>query len=179
MYEDGMAGDLGPTTQCSGFTCTDIPALQLSHSLHWRAVFPPKCHQVPASTDACSMVGDTFEFWHKDSQAFVHLSLYMCVSTFVHAQMHTNVFMYACVCVNVCAHVRKVEAGLNADRVRLTPEAKLGFCWQFITLAGFHCDALSIDRFAKDGVALRGLVKHGGDGGFADLGLMDSNCNHM
>eukprot|EP00913_Durusdinium_trenchii_P001857 g1720.t1 len=28
--------------------------------------------------------------------------------------------------------------------------AKLGFCWQFITLAGFHCDALSIDLFAKD-----------------------------
>jgi len=27
--------------------------------------------------------------------------------------------------------------------------AKLGFCWQFITLAGFHCDALSIDLFAK------------------------------
>jgi isocitrate lyase len=27
--------------------------------------------------------------------------------------------------------------------------AKLGFCWQFITLAGFHCDALSIDTFAK------------------------------
>merc|ERR1712039_279141 len=28
--------------------------------------------------------------------------------------------------------------------------AKLGFCWQFITLAGFHCDALSIDLFARD-----------------------------
>merc|ERR1711869_35141 len=27
--------------------------------------------------------------------------------------------------------------------------AKLGFCWQFITLAGFHCDALGIDLFAK------------------------------
>jgi len=27
--------------------------------------------------------------------------------------------------------------------------AKLGYCWQFITLAGFHCDALSIDNFAK------------------------------
>merc|ERR1719190_173631 len=26
--------------------------------------------------------------------------------------------------------------------------AKLGFCWQFITLADFHCDALSIDLFA-------------------------------
>jgi isocitrate lyase len=28
--------------------------------------------------------------------------------------------------------------------------AKLGFCWQFITLAGFHADALSIDTFAKE-----------------------------
>jgi len=28
--------------------------------------------------------------------------------------------------------------------------AKLGFCWQFITLAGFHCDALSIDLFARE-----------------------------
>merc|ERR1712241_741217 len=27
--------------------------------------------------------------------------------------------------------------------------AKLGYCWQFIPLAGFHCDALSIDNFAK------------------------------
>merc|ERR1719433_2400177 len=28
--------------------------------------------------------------------------------------------------------------------------AKLGFVWQFITLAGFHCDALSIDLFARE-----------------------------
>merc|ERR1712071_503130 len=28
--------------------------------------------------------------------------------------------------------------------------AKLGFCRQFITLAGFHCNALSIDLFSKD-----------------------------
>merc|ERR1712139_753812 len=27
--------------------------------------------------------------------------------------------------------------------------AKLGYCWQFITLAGFHSDALGIDNFAK------------------------------
>jgi isocitrate lyase len=27
--------------------------------------------------------------------------------------------------------------------------AKLGYCWQFITLAGFHSDALAIDNFAK------------------------------
>merc|ERR1711972_376890 len=33
--------------------------------------------------------------------------------------------------------------------------AKLGFCWQFITLAGLHCDALGIDLFARE------YAKHG------------------
>merc|ERR1712226_1833341 len=37
--------------------------------------------------------------------------------------------------------------------------AKLGFCWQFITLAGFHCDALSIDLFARD-YAKRGALAY-------------------
>jgi len=37
--------------------------------------------------------------------------------------------------------------------------AKLGYCWQFITLAGFHCDALSIDLFAKD-YAKRGAAAY-------------------
>ncbi|CAK9025187.1 unnamed protein product [Durusdinium trenchii] len=37
--------------------------------------------------------------------------------------------------------------------------AKLGFCWQFITLAGFHCDALSIDLFAKE-YATRGAYAY-------------------
>merc|ERR1712167_144359 len=27
--------------------------------------------------------------------------------------------------------------------------AKLGYCWQFITLAGFHADALGVTRFAR------------------------------
>merc|ERR1711983_519409 len=27
---------------------------------------------------------------------------------------------------------------------------KMGFCWQFITLAGFHSDALGISQFARD-----------------------------
>merc|ERR1712014_518328 len=27
--------------------------------------------------------------------------------------------------------------------------AKLGYCWQFITLAGFHSDALGISTFAR------------------------------
>lgn len=37
--------------------------------------------------------------------------------------------------------------------------AKLGFCWQFITLAGFHADALVIDTFAKD-YAKRGMLAY-------------------
>merc|ERR1719281_1616218 len=37
--------------------------------------------------------------------------------------------------------------------------AKLGYSWQFITLAGFHCDALSIDTFAKD-YAQRGAAAY-------------------
>merc|ERR1711879_94799 len=37
--------------------------------------------------------------------------------------------------------------------------AKLGFVWQFITLAGFHCDSLSIDLFARD-YAKRGAAAY-------------------
>merc|ERR1712032_1399765 len=37
--------------------------------------------------------------------------------------------------------------------------AKMGFCWQFITLAGFHCNALSIDLFARD-YAKRGAAAY-------------------
>jgi len=37
--------------------------------------------------------------------------------------------------------------------------AKLGFCWQFITLAGFHCDSLSIDLFARE-YAKRGAAAY-------------------
>ncbi|MCV2423660.1 isocitrate lyase [Paucibacter sp. DJ4R-1] len=36
---------------------------------------------------------------------------------------------------------------------------KLGFCWQFITLAGFHGNALVIDTFAKD-YAKRGMLAY-------------------
>lgn len=37
--------------------------------------------------------------------------------------------------------------------------AKLGYCWQFITLAGFHADALIVDTFAKD-FARRGMLAY-------------------
>ncbi|KAK9763436.1 isocitrate lyase 1 [Basidiobolus ranarum] len=35
----------------------------------------------------------------------------------------------------------------------------LGYCWQFITLAGFHCNSLSIDLFARD-FAKRGMLAY-------------------
>ncbi|XP_074557994.1 isocitrate lyase [Curcuma longa] len=37
--------------------------------------------------------------------------------------------------------------------------ARLGFCWQFITLAGFHADALVVDTFARD-FASRGMLAY-------------------
>ncbi|ERM93721.1 hypothetical protein AMTR_s00004p00244040 [Amborella trichopoda] len=37
--------------------------------------------------------------------------------------------------------------------------ARLGYCWQFITLAGFHANALVIDTFAKD-FAGRGMLAY-------------------
>eukprot|EP00403_Amphidinium_massartii_P021316 CAMPEP_0178404912 /NCGR_PEP_ID=MMETSP0689_2-20121128/18131_1 /TAXON_ID=160604 /ORGANISM="Amphidinium massartii, Strain CS-259" /LENGTH=551 /DNA_ID=CAMNT_0020025917 /DNA_START=107 /DNA_END=1762 /DNA_ORIENTATION=- len=37
--------------------------------------------------------------------------------------------------------------------------AKLGYCWQFITLAGFHCDSLGVDLFARD-YAKRGAAAY-------------------
>jgi isocitrate lyase len=37
--------------------------------------------------------------------------------------------------------------------------AKEGFVWQFITLAGFHANALAIDNFAKD-YAKRGMLAY-------------------
>jgi isocitrate lyase len=37
--------------------------------------------------------------------------------------------------------------------------ARLGFCWQFITLAGFHSNALVTDTFARD-FAQRGMLAY-------------------
>lgn len=38
--------------------------------------------------------------------------------------------------------------------------AKLGYCWQFITLAGLHSTALVTDKFSKD-FATRGMRAYG------------------
>jgi isocitrate lyase len=43
------------------------------------------------------------------------------------------------------------KSGMSDDQMGtfIWDLAKLGFCWQFITLAGFHMDALGISQFAR------------------------------
>ncbi|TMW66108.1 hypothetical protein Poli38472_003873 [Pythium oligandrum] len=43
-------------------------------------------------------------------------------------------------------------AGMSDAEIRtfIDDLGKLGYCWQFITLAGFHSDSLGITRFARD-----------------------------
>ncbi|KNE62501.1 isocitrate lyase [Allomyces macrogynus ATCC 38327] len=52
-------------------------------------------------------------------------------------------------------------AGMSDEDMRtfIVNLGKLGFTWQFITLAGFHCDALGIDTFARD-YAKRGMLAY-------------------
>lgn len=52
-------------------------------------------------------------------------------------------------------------SGMSDEQMRdfIPRIAKLGFCWQFITLAGFHADALVTDIFARD-FARRGMLAY-------------------
>ncbi|XP_019192878.1 PREDICTED: isocitrate lyase [Ipomoea nil] len=52
-------------------------------------------------------------------------------------------------------------SGMNDNQMKdfIPRIAKLGYCWQFITLAGFHGNALIIDTFAKD-FATRGMLAY-------------------
>lgn len=52
-------------------------------------------------------------------------------------------------------------SGMSDEQMRdfIPRIAKLGYCWQFITLAGFHADALIVDTFAKD-FARRGMLAY-------------------
>jgi isocitrate lyase len=52
-------------------------------------------------------------------------------------------------------------SGMTDEQMRdfIPRIAKLGYCWQFITLAGFHADALVTDTFARD-YAKRGMLAY-------------------
>ncbi|KAI9595607.1 isocitrate lyase [Syncephalis fuscata] len=52
-------------------------------------------------------------------------------------------------------------AGMNDKQMNdyVFELGRLGFCWQFITLGGFHADALIVDTFARD-FAKRGMLAY-------------------
>eukprot|EP00397_Hematodinium_sp_SG-2012_P029330 GEMP01030968.1.p1 GENE.GEMP01030968.1~~GEMP01030968.1.p1 ORF type:complete len:538 (+),score=120.03 GEMP01030968.1:93-1706(+) len=52
-------------------------------------------------------------------------------------------------------------SGMNDEAMRtfIFDIGKLGYCWQFITLAGFHCDALGITTFARE-FKLNGMLAY-------------------
>ncbi|KAJ3093058.1 isocitrate lyase 1 [Quaeritorhiza haematococci] len=52
-------------------------------------------------------------------------------------------------------------AGMSDDQIKtyINDLGRLGFVWQFITLAGFHSDALITDLFARD-YATRGMLAY-------------------
>ncbi|PVU95225.1 hypothetical protein BB561_001944 [Smittium simulii] len=65
----------------------------------------------------------------------------------VHAKVPHQMLAY-----NLSPSFNWDAAGLSDnDMLKYVPElGKLGFAWQFITLAGFHADGLIIDTFAKN-----------------------------
>jgi isocitrate lyase len=53
------------------------------------------------------------------------------------------------------------KAGMKDGEIQgfIRELGKLGFCWQFITLAGFHANSLVTDNFAKD-YSKRGMLAY-------------------
>jgi len=68
---------------------------------------------------------------------------------------------YAKLCYNLSPSFNWDAAGMTDQEIQtyISDLAKMGFCWQFITLAGFHCNAVSIDLFAKD-YSKRGMLAY-------------------
>ena len=54
-------------------------------------------------------------------------------------------------CYNLSPSFNWDKSGMTDDEIKtyIYRLGKLGFCWQFITLAGFHVDGLAIDLFSK------------------------------
>lgn len=55
-------------------------------------------------------------------------------------------------CYNLSPSFNWDNAGMSDSEIQAFIQnlGKLGFCWQFITLAGFHANSLAIDNFARD-----------------------------
>ncbi|CEM20334.1 unnamed protein product [Vitrella brassicaformis CCMP3155] len=64
-------------------------------------------------------------------------------------------------CYNCSPSFNWSTAGMSDEEIQdfQTEIGKLGFAWQFITLAGFHCNGMYISRFACD-YAKRGMLAY-------------------
>jgi len=72
-----------------------------------------------------------------------------------------KVHPYAKLCYNLSPSFNWDAAGMTDDEIRsyIWDLASMGYCWQFITLAGFHSNAVGIDLFARD-YAKRGMLAY-------------------
>ena len=72
-----------------------------------------------------------------------------------------KVHPYSKLCYNLSPSFNWDAAGMTDDEIRtyIWDLAQMGFCLQFITLAGFHSNALGIDLFARD-YAKRGILAY-------------------
>lgn len=74
----------------------------------------------------------------------------------VHAKLPGKMLAY-----NLSPSFNWDAAGMSDEQIRtfISDLGKLGFVWQFITLAGFHATALGVDTFARD-YATRGMLAY-------------------
>jgi len=72
-----------------------------------------------------------------------------------------KVHPWAKLCYNLSPSFNWDAAGMDDKEIQsyIWDLARMGFCWQFITLAGFHCNAVSIDLFSRD-YAKRGMLAY-------------------
>ncbi|KAK9719598.1 isocitrate lyase 1 [Basidiobolus ranarum] len=70
-------------------------------------------------------------------------------------------FPHAKLAYNLSPSFNWDAAGMSDHQIRsfISDLGRTGYCWQFITVAGFHCDALSTDLFARD-FAQRGMLAY-------------------
>lgn len=70
------------------------------------------------------------------------------------------VYPWAKLAYNLSPSFNWDAAGMNEDQIASFQDdlGREGYVWQFITLAGFHCDSLQIDLFAREFAATKMLA---------------------
>lgn len=116
-------------------------------------------YRFQGSTKACIARGCTFApyadlLWMETAKPILHEARDFAEG--VHAKFPHQMLAY-----NLSPSFNWDAAGMTDQQMQefIPALARLGFCWQFITLAGFHGDALIVDTFARD-FAQRGMLAY-------------------